>query len=119
MGGTPFGYLVVALVIIAIWWASRPRPLFRLQIRAGRVEVMVGVVTPACIDLVESICRMNEVTSAEIRGYSAREGKVRLEFSHDFPPGARQQFRNWWTENGWNGPPTSPPPPPQQQRASS
>lgn len=110
MGNPALGYLVVALVVVAIWWAFRPRPLFRIRIRNGQAEVLVGVVSPACIEQLEAVCRSHEIHSAELSGFLPPGGRLHLTFSHQFPPGARQQVRNFWTEQTWNGPASSKPP---------
>lgn len=110
MGNPALGYLIVALVVVAIWWAFRPRPLFRVRIRNGQAEVLVGVVTPACIEQLEAVCRANEISQAELWGFLPPGGRLHLTFSHHFPPGARQQLRNFWIEQTWTGPPSAPPP---------
>ncbi len=101
---------VLIAVGAAVYWAARPKPLFRLRVRAGRVRVVSGTVTPACVDQAESICGMHGITSGTISGFGARSGRVRLTASREFSPEALQQLRNWWAEFGWNGPKGDRPP---------
>lgn len=110
MGNPALGYLIVALVVVAIWWAFRPRPLFRIRVRHGQTEVLVGVVSAACIEQLEAVCRAHEISDAELWGFLPPGGRLQLTFSHHFPPGARQQLRNFWTEQTWTGSSSSKPP---------
>lgn len=102
---------VLIAVAAAVYWAVRPKPLFFLQVRAGRVRVVSGTVTQACVDQAESICGMHGIASGSISGFRTRSGRIRLTVSREFPPEALQQLRNWWAEFGWNAPSGDRPPP--------
>lgn len=70
--------LVIASVIVAaglaglFWWIGR-RPVFKLQIRGGRVATSTGNVPDQYVQDVERICQLWQVESGQLIG--RREGK--------------------------------------------
>jgi hypothetical protein len=93
--------LLFAAVAAAVWWAATQRRVFVVRLVDGRPQAVRGKVTSAFLGEVADACRRHAVASGTIRGV-ARQGRIALTFSSNFPPSCRQQLRNVWTAQGWS-----------------
>ena len=95
--------LICGMIAWAYWRASRPRFLFRVRIVDGQPADVEGAVTRAFLARLRDAAADHGLSDAEITGYE-HEGAIRLKFSRNTPPAARQQIRNWWAMHGWSAP---------------
>jgi hypothetical protein len=92
------GFLIWALVQM-----GRPRAVFTVRLLRGELQASEGIVTPALLQELREIAAAHGVTNGVVRGY-AQGQFIRLWFSAEFPPTARQRLRNWWASFGWPPP---------------
>jgi hypothetical protein len=91
--------VLVALVLVAVWWAFQPRYLFVVRIAGGVPRATRGKVTAAFLQHVARACAEHGVSHGWIGGVP-RGRQVALAFSRGMPPSCRQQLRNLWVMNG-------------------
>ena len=87
---------VVGFCLWLAWVALAPKPVFKIRFAKGALRVTRGKVTPDFQLQVAEIFRQWQIR----RGWLAavrRERRMTLVFSHNVPPGCRQQLRNLWT----------------------
>ena len=88
--------LVLAVVVVGAWKALSPQPVFKIRVAKGSLRVTRGKVTADFQQQAREIVDEWRIS----RGWIAavRRGKrLTLVFSHNVPPGCRQQLRNLWT----------------------
>lgn len=83
----------------AMWQASRPHSLFTVRLNQDQPAAIVGTVTPAFLERLREVAANHDLLRAEVSGYTIDQ-QIRLQFSKEFPVGARQQMRNWWVIHG-------------------
>ena len=80
-------------VLVAIWYAARPRPKFVIRLRNGTADVVRGKTTESLRKAVSEVCRESGVTSGKISGL-AHGKRIRVKCSRSIPVGCQQQLRN-------------------------
>jgi hypothetical protein len=95
--------MIGGMIAWAFWRASRPRSVFRVRVVEGQPAEVEGAVTRAFLVRLRDAATDHGIADAEIAGYE-HEGSIRLGFSREIPPAARQQIRNWWAMHGWSAP---------------
>jgi len=93
--------LVIVVTALVIGFVAKPAAVFVVRVRDGNAAATTGAVTGAFRAAVVDVCREFGVRVGEVRGV-AQGRRIALRFSAQFPPGARQRLRNWWTEYGWS-----------------
>ena len=91
--------LVVALVVIGLWWALQPRYAFVIQIAGGHARTTRGKVTPAFRQQVLDACCQHGIASGWVGG-TQRGKRIALAFSRNIPAGCQQRIRNAWLAGG-------------------
>ena len=87
----------------SFWRSSTSRALFTVGIQGGQPVRMHGTVTDAFLRRVREVAVAHGIGDGKINGYP--HGRmIRLRFSREIPPAARQQLRNWWAMSGWTAP---------------
>jgi hypothetical protein len=84
---------LIAAVVYLIWW----RPLFKIQIREGRVLVRFGKVSQRFLAECNRLLASREAPDGWIRGVRRDDG-VALRFSRSIPESLHQPIRNLWAE---------------------
>ncbi len=101
------GSVLTLLLVVAgaavVYRAARPRPVFVIEVDAGRSSITTGSVTASFARDVAEICARNQVEHARVRGV-VQGKRIVLVFSSSIPPGCRQQIRNMWSVTGWKAP---------------
>jgi Protein of unknown function (DUF3634) len=95
--------VVLAAIAAAAWHLAQPRCAFVVRIVAGVPHASDGAVTPAFLQQVKEVCVEHDIRQGIVRGI-IRGSRIALAFSHDIPPAAQQQLRNWWGLSGWAAP---------------
>ena len=90
---------LVALVLLALWTALRPRSAFVVSVERGVPRVIKGTVTREFRQQIGETCRRHGVHKFVIRGVANR-GRITLTFSSGIPAACRQQLRNLWALSG-------------------
>ncbi|MCC7084132.1 MAG: DUF3634 family protein [Pirellulales bacterium] len=70
-----------------------------MELLDGTLQVKIGTVTPAFLQVIDEIAAANHIVEATISG-DARGARVRLTFSSHVPVHCQQQLRNWWADHG-------------------
>ncbi|MFI5458271.1 MAG: DUF3634 family protein [Isosphaerales bacterium] len=96
-----FVLVLTALLVWALWSASRPTPAFVIRVVGGVPRVVRGTVTPGFLQDVAQTCRRHGVSHAVVRGV-VRGERIALAFSSGMPASCRQQLRNLWGLSGWS-----------------
>lgn len=87
----------------SFWQASKFRALFTVEIQDGQPVRKHGAVTDAFLRRVREVAETHGIDDGTINGYP--HGRmIRLRFSREITPAARQQLRNWWAMSGWTAP---------------
>lgn len=93
--------LIAGIIVWGLWRASRPPRLFIVRIAGGAPHLASGNVTAAFLQRVREIVTEHGIPSGQVCGVRVWGNQIRLEFTGQFPPEARQQLRNWWVQSGW------------------
>lgn len=74
--------------------------MFVVRVTDGKPLAVAGTVTPAFLACIREIAAAHSVGRCTVRGFAGGTF-IRLRFSAEVPPSARQQLRNWWASFGW------------------
>jgi hypothetical protein len=99
--GRAIPVLIAGLVAWFIWQASRPPRVFDVRIAGGEPQPVAGTVTPAFLQRLRELVAEHRITTGRVQSVRGGGGRIRLHFSNELPPAARQQLRNWWAVSGW------------------
>lgn len=88
-------FLVLVIVGATIFVLLRPKPVFDIAIRAGKIKGYRGKIPRGFREDCEHLISELNLKHGTIKGVR-KAGKVRLRFSFLIPKSCHQRFRNAW-----------------------
>jgi hypothetical protein len=91
-GAMPSLPVLAVLGVLALWWFTRTRLLFRVSIRDGRALLVSGRISPGLLSEIGELVRRPHIARGSI-GARAGESSVELSF-RGLGEGQQQRMRN-------------------------